>query len=448
MSTPTKVCIVGHAIVDVTFFGGKQDTKLRLGGIAHAARALWAMGIPYSLAYLAPTYLDSAVKEFADAHGCSEVQKIGNVTGAPNVVTIGEPTEAGAQGYEFLLRDVQRTLLDREALKNVVADSALTDFLIFPGGFDLRSVLETVRPARGAVHVDANFEPYKLDTLRALRRPIETLIFSTSSERFLLDQKGNVPRLIRAAAKYSDHVIFKENRGGSRLFRSKSLTRPIRIPAQNRNVLHSVGVGDCFDAIFVAGRKKFGIQAALAYASAIAAEYASTTYPDDFRAATVATLKIKPDAIVKLRGTSLPWESRPAKNIYIAGPAFNDIDCGPIKELVDCLRYHNFTPRLPIAENGHATHESSEAEKHKIAAADIRLLDECSLVVAVLLYNDPGTLIEIGIALEKRLPVLVFDPYNIAKNLILTSLPKLVSGSLNEIVSSVFASLAPAQAAS
>lgn len=448
MSRPTKVCIVGHAIVDVTYFGGKQDTKLRLGGIAHAARALWAMGIPYSLAYLAPAYLDSAVNEFAAAHGCSSIKKIGNVVGAPNVVTIGEPTEAGSQGYEFLLRDEQRTLLDLEALKNVAADTALTDFLIFPGGFDLRCVLETMRPTRGAVHIDANFEPYKLGTLRALGRPIETLIFSTSSERFLLDQKGSVPRLIRAAAKYSDHVIFKENRGGSRLFRSKSIARPIRIPAQNRNVLHSVGVGDCFDAIFVAGRKKFGIRAALAYASAIAAEYASTTYPDDFRGATVATLKIKPKAIVKLRGTSLPWEARPEKNIYIAGPAFNDIDCGPIRDLVGCLSYHNFTPRLPIAENGHATHESSETEKHKIAAADIRLLDECSLVVAVLLYNDPGTLIEIGIALEKRLPVLVFDPYHIAKNLILTSLPKLVSGSLNEIVSAVFVNLAPAQAAS
>jgi nucleoside 2-deoxyribosyltransferase len=55
-----------------------------------------------------------------------------------------------------------------------------------------------------------------------------------------------------------------------------------------------------------------------------------------------------------------------------------------------------------------------------------------------LLYDDPGTLIEIGIALEKGIPVIVFDPFKKAENLMLTELPALVSSDLDEVLAGVF----------
>jgi nucleoside 2-deoxyribosyltransferase len=59
-------------------------------------------------------------------------------------------------------------------------------------------------------------------------------------------------------------------------------------------------------------------------------------------------------------------------------------------------------------------------------------------MIAVLIFNDPGTLIEIGIAVERGIPVIVYDPYGLADNLMLTQLPKLVSNDLDAVISATF----------
>ena len=76
--------------------------------------------------------------------------------------------------------------------------------------------------------------------------------------------------------------------------------------------------------------------------------------------------------------------------------------------------------------------------KQTLCDADVRLMAECRLMVAVLLYDDPGTLIEIGMAVERGMPVIVYDPYRRAQNLMLTQLPALVSSDLDEVISAVF----------
>ena len=60
------------------------------------------------------------------------------------------------------------------------------------------------------------------------------------------------------------------------------------------------------------------------------------------------------------------------------------------------------------------------------------------MLIAVLLYNDPGTLIEIGLAAQRGIPTLVYDPKKIADNCMLTELPTLVSSDLDEIIAKVF----------
>ena len=67
----------------------------------HAARALWAIDVPYSLCYCAPDYLTSQIVDNAEQYCAAKVQRFGVVTGCPNVMLIGEPKEAGEQGYEF-----------------------------------------------------------------------------------------------------------------------------------------------------------------------------------------------------------------------------------------------------------------------------------------------------------------------------------------------------------
>jgi len=76
--------------------------------------------------------------------------------------------------------------------------------------------------------------------------------------------------------------------------------------------------------------------------------------------------------------------------------------------------------------------------KQFLCDADVRLMAECRLMVAVLLYDDPGTLIEIGMAVERGMPVIVYDPYRRAENLMLTQLPDLVSPDIDEVISAIF----------
>jgi nucleoside 2-deoxyribosyltransferase len=59
-------------------------------------------------------------------------------------------------------------------------------------------------------------------------------------------------------------------------------------------------------------------------------------------------------------------------------------------------------------------------------------------MLAVMLFDDPGTLIEIGMAIQRGMPLIVYDPYRRADNLMLTQLPDLVSDSLDEIMTAVF----------
>lgn len=439
MGDDIRICIIGHFLVDVTFGGVKEEPKLRFGGIAHAARTAWALGIPYTLAYFAPEYLDEQIQLFSVNYGKAMAKKIGNVLGCPNVVTIGEPTEVGSQGYQFLLRDEQRSNIYEETLSDVCQQKDVTDFLIFPGGFDLEKVLNALKASHAGVHVDANFKPDYPKEFESLERKIDTIIYSTSSEIFMHLYESSVSKLCDSLlGTYTDAVLFKENRGGSRFFSVKNSNSPFFIPAQTRKIKHSVGVGDCFDAAYIICRRKMAEKAALAYASCIAAEYACTTYPDDFADATRATMQISKEEIIQISGVSLPWERRPGCQIYIAAPDFKNVDCEPIEQLDQCLKYHNFSPRRPVKENGEIGIHASEQQRQALCDADVHLMEHCQIMVAVLLYNDPGTLIEMGMAYQMRMPLIVYDPYCLASNLILTQLPDLISPNMDEVISAVF----------
>ncbi len=437
MTTSPHVCLVGQIMVDVTLPAHGHPFKLRAGGIMHAARALWALDCAYSLAYCSPDYLEAEIAEHAQNYGANTVRRFGVVAGCPNVMLIAEPKEAGPQGYEFLLRERQQCSISIDDLQGAIGDSISTDILIFPGGFDLGATLPVIGKSKASIHVDANFEPSDSDGFALLGRPFETLILSTSSQSFLDKYKGDYRNLCDdLLGRYGTSVLLKENRGGSRFFSRDG--KCTQTPAQRRKVQHSVGVGDCFDAVFVTLRHKYQEATALAYASCIAAEYACTTFPVDFKDAAQSWLRVPEGEILELVGTCLPWEKRSAINVYIAAPDFDHVDRRPIDTVAECLKYHNFVPRLPVREHGQMGTGATIERRQTLCEADLRLLDECQLVLAVLIYDDPGTLIEIGIAVERQIPVVVFDPYNRADNLMLTQLPFLVSSDLDEVISGLF----------
>ncbi len=89
---------------------------------------------------------------------------------------------------------------------------------------------------------------YDLKQLEAFRRPFETMITSTSSQLFLKCFDSSPTRMAEAALKKSHRFLFKENRGGARLFEGIEV---LEVGAQLRPIVQSVGVGDCFDVAYV-----------------------------------------------------------------------------------------------------------------------------------------------------------------------------------------------------
>jgi nucleoside 2-deoxyribosyltransferase len=434
LSTP-KICLVGQTLVDVTL-SSAAATKMRLGGIAHAARALWALDARYTVGFVCPTYLAAQSRDFLAAHGAADCAHVGVVDGAPNVMLVSHAEEAGPQGYELLLRDDHAVSLDVAALERMLADPELTAVLAFPDAdyFDRLAPLLPVDEL--PLYLDGDLDPARFGEF-GLRGRVGTAILSTSSKTFMTSYGASVQALCDAAITGpARELLFKENRGGSQLFAADGSL--ITAPAHVRPVVHSVGVGDCFDAALCHLRHAHDDQTAMAYASAIAADYASTLDPDTFKAAVAATLAIRPTEIVELVGVIVPWERRREHPIYVAAPDFDWVDRRSVDHVAAALRYHGFVPRLPVRENGQLAADATSGERQRVVEADLTMLDECSLVVAVLLFDDPGTLVEVGLALERGLPVVVYDPNRRARNPMLTELPTRVTTTLDETIAAVF----------
>ncbi|MCL5960657.1 MAG: nucleoside 2-deoxyribosyltransferase [Chloroflexi bacterium] len=438
MKKAPKVRLVGEVCVDVMLAKPNEENSLRLGGVMHAARVLWALDVKYELAYVAPDYLVPHIEDYATRHGSSLTTRIGTVRGAPNVILIGEPTEVRSQRYDLLLRGHYECSFSEDKIAALAAPT-VSDLVVFPGNYDLEPVLEACAGSNARIHIDISNGVHALSSIRGLGRRFDTVFLSTSSDLFLKEFDRNLNSLRdNLLGKYCSAFLFKENRGGARFFHESSPNDPIMIEAQVRPIVHSVGVGDCFDVAYVASCEQPGDFTALTYASWLSAEYASTLSPDAFKLGCQRTLAIPPEQIIHLRGISLPWEVRQSKPIYVAAPDFSYVDKAPINYIVECLRYHNFCPRLPVREHGEMEEDASPERKGKLFEADMRLLRDCRMVLGVMIGNDPGTLIELGLGAGLGLPVVVYDPLDTARNLMLTELPDLVSSNADNILAKVF----------
>lgn len=429
MTPHGRVAVVGEFSLDVML--PSEGTKMRLGGVAHACRALWALGVEYEVAYSAPEFLVDAIRLFLTNHNAASSLRFGQIVGAPNTVLIREPTEAGSQGYEVLLRDEVRTVPNEEIRFSPAVDAVL----ILAGDFSVTAAVLAAGDVGASCHIDiANLGDYEA-ALESLPQQVMTLISSTSSRPFVEAFKGAPQTLVEHLLCFSERVLFKENRGGARLFVG-SFHTVVSVGAQLRPIQHSVGVGDVFDAAFVAIAGS-GNEAAMNAASWIAASYASTTYPDTFKQDVEAVIS-NPD-VLGTAGVSLRWEDRDCFNVYLAGPDFDHLDRTAIESVVAALEYHNFAVRLPIRENGQIPDDADFATRTTAFTADLKLLSDCQMVLAVVPTPDPGTLVEIGLAVGLGKPVAVLDPHGVVRaNLFAAMAPRLVTDSLDELISFTF----------
>lgn len=397
------VLIVGELIIDYTLARPGKECKLRLGGVAHAARGLWASGLQYAVAAVCPKYLVNSAEHFLKCHGCSEFIWLGEVTGAPNVIVIGDPTEVSDQGYDELLRN------QKDVNLRPIGDKLkpYSEVVVFPGKFPLPE-LRPLLCNNARIHFDIAYDISDMSELLSYSGNIYSIILSTSSQIFSDYGASNIQSLVEHLAPLDAQILLlKENRGGSRLFdlRDGSVEE---IFATLGTTINSVGVGDVYSAVF-AGFLTHGCIEAAWRGSRSATYYSQTTYPDDLKTDITRDLMLPVDTIRGLGGTFLPWHERRRYPIYLAAPDFSYIEKPELDSAIKSLEYHNFYLRRPVVENGQLEANSDFSTLKATYCKDLSLLEDCVAVFAVPLGKDPGTLIEMGMALQMGKPVITFD---------------------------------------
>jgi nucleoside 2-deoxyribosyltransferase len=440
MNGDPSLLLIGEVFVDFTLPNANAQSKLRLGGIVHAARGLWAVDQSFAVAAVCPAYLVDSARKYLGHLGCTEFIWLANVDGSPNVMAIGDPTEIADQGYQDILRD-EKSVKFLEGSKDV---KKFKRCLIFPGKFDLSFVADLISDD-AEISFDIAYDLADTKPLAAFKGRILALITSTSSNLFLEKAATDVARLIDDLRSFAPTcVLLKENRGGSRLFDLASETID-EFPALLGETVNSVGVGDVYSAVFVSliegSMRDAGWKAARA-----ATCYAHTTFPDDFKRDVGRSLSLSIDQMRGLGGTFVPWHDRPKFQIYFAAPDFTYVDRTFIDQVLEALAYHNFNVRRPVFENGELEKGSNVDEMHAMFTADITLLKDCELVFAVPLNRDPGTLVEMGWAMATDVPVITYDPLRENTNTMVIAGSKAYSDNLDICLNGLFEAMSSIRA--
>lgn len=428
-----SLLIIGEVFIDVHL--DKVPIINRLGGIFHSARALHSLSKKYALAAIAPSYLNDSIHKFGNNLGAVSCSIIGEMKNVPNVMLIKDSTESGKQGYEDILRCQVETSIDVTTLKNIIDEFNPTDILIYPGKYNLIDLCPALVSFSGGIHIDFQYENHYLESFSQIVN-IQTIILSTSSATFINTCKGNLEYLNRLLEGKTKGVLLKENRGGSRYYDYVN-DNWIIAPAFLVPTAHSVGVGDCFNSVFITSDED--INTSLRLASYAASWYASTFDHNTFvsNVQGIYDLELK-ESIKIMLGTRLSWEDRAHQHIYIAGPDFPHIDTKWIQTISDNLAYHNFVPHRPVRENGIIHGDETETVQMQVYSKDLELLEKCSLLIAVLLNDDPGTYVEIGWMARFNKPTILFDPYHRASNLFLKKTVTKICYTPVEVIDAVF----------
>ncbi|WP_421911268.1 nucleoside 2-deoxyribosyltransferase [Marinobacter sp.] len=442
MTHTDAVLVVGELVVDYTLNQHGAMSKLRLGGVSHAARGLWAAELEYSVAAFCPQYLVDEAKRYLAELGCKEFIWLGDVVGAPNVILIGDVTEVSHQGYEDLMRDTKvvkfhTPLPQLDTYQKVV---------VFPGRFDI-NILASMFSEGARFSFDIAYDLEDLSSLDAFRGRVEAVIISTSSSLFVRLGKGSVDGLLETIKRLSPDVcLLKENRGGSRLFgvRNGSVEE---IPATLGHTVNSVGVGDVYSSVMVALSQKGWTEAAWRGCQAATA-YSQSTFPDDIKQEVQRAFRLSMEVLQALGGTMLPWHDRQSYSIYLAGPDFSYVEKQELDRAVDSLTYHNFKVRRPLLENGELERPASEGDLRLTYQMDCQLLRECDVVFAIPLDRDAGTLVELGMAIEMGKPVITYDPRCENENTMVVSGSSVYSSNLDACLNGTFNVIAKLRAES
>jgi nucleoside 2-deoxyribosyltransferase len=100
-----------------------------------------------------------------------------------------------------------------------------------------------------------------------------------------------------------------------------------------------------------------------------------------------------------------------------------------------------------VLENGELAVGADQGALQQTYRADYDLLKACSLVFAVPTGRDPGTLVELGIAIEASIPTVVYDPADECNNTMVIGGASFYSRELDLCLNATFSLLGEKRAA-
>lgn len=432
MQNNKRILIIGEVYTD----NHVDQNIVRLGGIFHSARALSAIKENYALAAILPSYLVKDFEHYSTKLNAISAKVIGEIKYSPNIININESKEISSQGYQDILRDQAKIELNIEKLHEQILEFKPTDIVIYPGKYDLQNILKQLikQDENLKIHIDFQYSQPLTNLLNIIDQKIETIILSTSSDLYKEVGSTILSLITSKINDIANFILLKENRGGSTLINT-STQEIIEAPAYLVINKHSVGIGDCYNVVYISFIDRYSHADAMKLASYYSSEYA-VTYDYELFEENIELTSIK--EILALKGVRLPWDIRDEKHIYIAGPDFPNKDRRYFEELECALKYHNFVPHRPIIENGLYTGQEEYHIQQQIYNNDLKLLEKADLMIAILLDNDPGTLVEIGWMNKKGKPIILFDPFNIAHNLFLKKSVTSIAKTMDEVIYQVF----------
>lgn len=196
------------------------------------------------------------------------------------------------------------------------------------------------------------------------------------------------------ASENAEVVIIKNGTWGA-MVRTKA--HAVSIPSYITENVFSIGSGDVFSAIFAFHWLIVGVEPieAANKASLATAQYCASRIlpiPSEFA---------KNEG--KLQQCPVPTGNTvDKKRVYLAGPLFTLRDLWLLNEAKRCLQEQGMSVFSPKDEVGIF---SPGTDPQSIAEADLKGLEECNLVFAIVDGNDPGTIFEIGYARARGIPV-------------------------------------------
>lgn len=166
--------------------------------------------------------------------------------------------------------------------------------------------------------------------------------------------------------------------------------RSEQIPAYYSQLVWTIGSGDCFVAAFAQGWAIEGLDAVEA------ADAASRAVSDYSNTQSLPTVSMRDQRALP----RVPVTARPGK-VYLAGPFFTLAERWLVEEAREHLLGMGLRVFSPVHDVGYGAGKD-------VAPEDLKGLDECDRVLAILPGGDPGTIFEVGYAVCKKMPIIAY----------------------------------------